>query len=110
MKYSKKLKSKIANKLQRKITNKFKSKTLKSKLKRKSKLIRKSKRKSKKKLKSKRKYNKSIIKGGSYIYDDGNRIYTTETYNGEPFLEKSFIIQIHQQNNKNILYMLKNLS
>ena len=88
MKYSKKLKSKIANKLQRKITNKFKSKTLKSK--RRLKLKSKSKRKSKLIRKSKRKYNKSIIKGGSYIYDDGNRIYTTETYNGEPFFRKKF--------------------
>ena len=52
----------------------------------KSKLTNKSKRKSQ----SKRKYNKSIIKGGSKIYDDGNITYTNETYNGESFFRKKF--------------------
>ena len=61
MKYSKKLKSKLTNKSKRK-----------------------------RKSKSKRKYNKSIIKGGSKIYDDGNITDTKETYNGESFFRKMF--------------------
>jgi serine/threonine protein kinase len=40
--------------------------------------------------KSKRKYNKSIIKGGSKIYDNGNITDTKETYNGESFFRKMF--------------------
>ena len=75
MKYSKKLKSKLI----RIIINKSKRKSK-----------RKLKRNLKRKSKSKRKYNKSIIKGGSKIYDDGNIINTTETYNGEPFFRKKF--------------------
>ena len=69
MKYSKKLKSKLTNKSKRKS---------------------KSKRKLKSKRKSKRKYNKSIIKGGSKIYDDGNITETNQTYNGESFFRKMF--------------------
>ena len=77
MKYSKKLKSKLT----RITTNKSK---------RKSKIKSKSKSKIKSKRKSKRKYNKSIMNGGSKIYNDGNITNTTETHNGETFFRKMF--------------------